>query len=190
MFVRSLIVAALCLALAACATGPVNTLSQDRRDLLRIDAIDVSFAPDAKVDWFDAQGGGPIDPAAQQAYLRQKAIGPIKSALNAEIRPAFRGAAPATLKVRVHYINIPATATRIIIANIPYEIRADLELVDNRTGKTLLAASNFDGLARSFGGVAGILEAAVAEDPILRVSKAFAHVLAGWLKTGQAQGMI
>ncbi len=94
------------------------------------------------------------------------------------------------MKVRIRYVLIPAAATRIIIANIPYQIRADLELVDNRTGRTLLAASNFNGLARSFGGVAAILEAAVAEDPILRVSKAFAHVLAGWLKTGQAQGMM
>jgi len=190
MSLRGLLVVVLGLALAGCATGPVNTLSQDRRDALRIDTIDVSFAPDAKVDWFDAQGGGPIDPVAQQAYLQAKALGPIKAALNAEIPPAFRGTAPATLKVHIRYVQIPATATRIIIANIPYEIRADLEVVDNRTGRTLVAASNFNGLARSFGGVAGILESAVAEDPILRVSKAFAHVLRAWLKTGQAQGMM
>jgi hypothetical protein len=189
MVVRSLLVVAFALALAGCATGPVNTLTQDRRDALRIDAVEVTFAPDAKVDWFDGQGGGPVDPVAQQAYLRQKALGPIKAALDAEIRPAFRGAAPATLKVRIRRVYIPATATRIIIANIPYEIRADLELVDNRTGKSLLVASDFDGLARSYGGVAGILEAAVADDPIIRVSKAFAHVLMGWLKTGRAQGM-
>lgn len=190
MLLRSLLAAAFGLALAGCATGPVNTLSQDRRDALRIDTIEVSFAPDAKVDWFDGQGGGPIDPVAQQAYLKQKAIGPIKAALNAEIPPAFHGTAPATLKVRIRRVYIPATATRIIIANIPYQIRADLEVVDKRTGKTLVAASNFDGLARSFGGVVGILESAVAEDPILRVSKAFAHVLRGWLKTGEARGMM
>lgn len=189
MFVRNLIVVALGLALSACATGPVNTLSQDSRDALRIDAIDVSYAPDAKVDWFDGQGGGPIDPVAQEAYLKQKAIAPIKAALNAEIPPAFRGTAPATLKIRIREVYIPATATHILIANIPYRIRADLDLVDNRTGKSLLAVENFNGLSRSYGGVVGILEAAVADDPILRVSKAFAHVLSGWLKTGQAQGM-
>ena len=74
---------------------------------------------------------------------------------------------------------------RIIVANMPYAIVADMDLVDSRTGKTLLSASNFNGLSQSYGGVIGILETAVADDPIIRVSKAFAHVLSIWLKTGQ-----
>ena len=90
------IILALGLAVAACATGPTNSLTQDKRDSLRIDSVEVSFAPDAKIEWFDAQGGGPEEPAARLAYLEQKAIGPIKAALDAEIKPAFRGTDPAT----------------------------------------------------------------------------------------------
>ncbi len=73
---RRLLVFALGLALAGCATGPVNTLTQDRRDALRIDAVDVSFTPDAKVDWFDGQGGGPIDPAARSRPISSRRRSP------------------------------------------------------------------------------------------------------------------
>jgi len=169
--------------LAGCATRAQNTLAQDKRDSLRIDKIEVSFAPDAKIFWFDAQGA-PEDPAAKLAFLEQKAIGPIKSALDGEIRAAFRGTDPAILRVRVRWIFIQAAAARIIIGASPYSIKADLELVDAKSGQTLLAASNFDAFSQSFGGVAGILEAAVADEPIIRVSRAFAHVLTTWLKTG------
>jgi hypothetical protein len=181
----ALIALSLCLSVAACATGPMNTLTQDKRDSLRIESVDVSFAQDAKVDWPDAQGAAPPEPEAQLAFLKQKAIGPIKAALDTEILPAFRGTDPAKLRVRIRLVRIPAAAVRIIIANIPYAIRADMELVDVRTGKTLLEASDFNGLSQSYGGVIGILETAIADDPIIRVSKAFAHVLSVWLKTGR-----
>jgi hypothetical protein len=151
---------------------------------LRIDAVDVSFTDDAKVEWYDAQANAPEEPAARLAFLEQKAIEPIKAALQAEIPPAFRGNYPAKLKVRIRRVRIPAAAMRILIASIPYSIIADMELVDSKTGKTLLEASNFNGLSASYGGVAGILEAAVADEPIVRVSKAFAHVLSVWIKTG------
>ncbi len=183
MSIRAVVVLALALLVGGCATSPQNTLTQDKRDSLQIDKIEVSFAPDAKILWFDAQGA-PEDPAAKLAFLEQKAIGPIKAGLDAHIKAAFRGTDPAILRVRVRWIHIQAAAARIIIGASPYSINADLELVDARSGQTLLSASNFDAFSQSFGGVAGILEAAVAEEPIIRVSNAFAHVLAQWLKTG------
>jgi hypothetical protein len=186
MFVRAVVVLALGLLVGGCATGPQNTLAQDRRDSLRIDRIELSFAPDAKISWLDAQGGAPEEPAAKLAYLEEKASGPIRSALDAEIKPAFRGTAPATLRVRIRFIHIQAAALRIIVGAAPYAMRADLELVDIRSGRTLLSAHNFDGLSLTFGGVAGILESVVEGEPINRVSKAFAHVLAVWLKTGES----
>jgi hypothetical protein len=189
MSVRALIVLSLGLMVAACAAVPINTLTQDKRDSLRIASVDVGFAEDATIEWYDAQAGAPEEPAARLAFLKQKAIGPIKAALNAEILPAFRGTDPATLRVRIRTVRIPAAAMTIIVANIPYAIRADMELIDTRTGTTLLAASDFDGLSHTFGGVLGIVQAAVAEDPIIRVSKAFAHVLTVWLKTGVKQAM-
>jgi hypothetical protein len=51
-------------------------------------------------------GGAPEEPAAKLAYLQQKAIGPIKSALDAEIKSTFRATDSATLKVRIRMIHI------------------------------------------------------------------------------------
>jgi hypothetical protein len=189
MSIRALIVLSLGLMVAACAAGPTNTLTQDKRDSLRIASVDVSFAQDATIEWYDAQAGAPEEPAARLAFLKQKAIAPIRAALNAEMLRVFRGTDAATLKVRIRTVRIPAAAMTIIVANIPYAIRADMELIDAKTGKTLLTASDFDGLSPTFGGVIGIVQAAVSEEPIIRVSKAFAHVLEIWLKTGVKQAM-
>lgn len=186
MLVRWLAVLSLTLLVAGCATAPMNTLAQDKRDSLRIDAIEVSFSPDAKVEWYDAQGAAPQEPTAQLAYLEQKAIGSIKAALDAEILPAFRGTSPARLKVRIRLVRIPATAARVLIGALPYAIVSDMELVDGRTGRTLLSATNFNGIAQSHAGLVGVaVEAAMGDEPIVRVSKAYAHVLSRWLKTGQ-----
>ena len=183
MLIRAVIALSLGLLVAACASNPQNTLTQDKRDSLRIDKIDVSFAPDAKILWSDAQGA-PEEPAARLAYLKQKAVEPIRSALDAEIKPAFRGTDPATLRVRVRMIHIQAMAARIIVGGAPYFIRADLELVDAKSGQIILAASNFDAFKAGLGGAAAIVEAAATDEPIVRVSRAFAHVISAWLKTG------
>jgi hypothetical protein len=183
--VRSLIVLTLALLVTGCVTAPVNTLAQDARDSLRIESIEVSFAPDAKIAWTDAARAAPEEPAAQLAYLEQRAIGPIKTALDAEILPTFHGTAPARLKVRIRVVHIPAMAAQIIIGSTSYAIRSDMELVDSRTGRTLLSATNFDGFTPGYGGALGIVRAAVSDAPIDRLSKSYAHVLSMWLKTGQ-----
>src|SRR5262249_4827573 len=130
MMLRGVFVFAFVLALAGCAAVPVNTLSQDQRDSLRIEAIDVTFAPDAQVLWADVAGAAPEDPAGKLKYLEQRAVGPIKTALDAAILPTFRGSVPARLKVRIRLIHIQAVALQIIVGGAPYAIRSDMELVD------------------------------------------------------------
>jgi hypothetical protein len=88
MSLRAVVAFALALLVGGCAT-PQNTLTQDKRDALRIDAIELSFAPDAQILWLDATSRAPEDPAAKRAYLEQKAAGPIKAALDAEIKRRF-----------------------------------------------------------------------------------------------------
>jgi hypothetical protein len=94
-------VALLCLvSIAACATSATNTLSQAKRDALRFDTIEMRFAPEAEIFWSDALGdfaksGAADTPEARRAFLEQKASPPLRAALDAEIRPAFRGTDPA-----------------------------------------------------------------------------------------------
>ena len=180
---RALMTLALGLVIAGCAARATNTLPQEKRDALRIDAVDVSYAEGATVQWFDAEGG-PEELEAKRAFLRQKAIGPIKAALDAEIPAAFRGTDPARLRVRIREVIIPAAAFRIIVASSPYTIKADIQLIDTKTGKTLVEAPDFQALSQSYGGIAGIAETAVADDPIIRVSKAYARAVQTWLKKG------
>ena len=63
-----------------------------------------------------------------------------------------------------------------------------MELVDSRTGRTLLAATDFDGLSANFGGVAGIVQDAVSEAPIDRLARSYAHVLHGMAEDGPETG--
>jgi hypothetical protein len=178
---RILCALALTLTLAGCAaTSATNTLSQDKRDALRVDSIEVSFARDAAISWVDGAAGQTFDsPAAQRAFLERKATGPIKAALTAEIPPAFRGTNPARLRVPV--------LARIIVGPMGFGINAEIALVDSRTGRVLVNAGEFNGVASGQGGLLGVaLEQAIAGEPIDRVSKAFARALKSWLKTGQA----
>jgi hypothetical protein len=187
MSIRALIIIALTIAIAGCATSATNILTQEKRDALRIDVVEVSFTQDAKIDWLDARAGAPEEPGARRAFLEQKAIGPIKRALDAEIIPAFRGTDPAKLRVRIRNLSITAAALRILAGNIPFSIKADIELVDVKTGKTLLEAPDFNGLTGGGGGMIGAaLDVAFLSEPIDRLAKAFARVLKTWLKTGQA----
>src|SRR5690242_18736717 len=86
--------------LAACATTAQNTLPQAKRDALRIDDIQLSFAPNADFQWLDAvaefkNSGAPDTPEARRAFLEQKLAPHLKAALDAGVRPAFRGTDPA-----------------------------------------------------------------------------------------------
>src|SRR5262245_66544648 len=52
--VRALAAALAVVMVAACATSATNTLSQAKREALRIDEIELVFAPDATISWIDA----------------------------------------------------------------------------------------------------------------------------------------
>ncbi len=191
MGIRGAFVAALAAVwIAGCATSATNTLPQAKRDALRIDSVELSFAPDAIISWPDAMGefersGAPDTPAARRAFLQQKAAGRLKAALAAHIPPAFRGTDPARLRVTVRYIEVPSVVQRILIGG-SHAIRAEIQVVDGKTGQTLVAAPDFNGVAAGGAGPLQVATEQLFPDPIDRVSRAFASALKGWLQTGQA----
>lgn len=130
--VRIAVVLAFAALAQGCATSATNTLPQARRDALKIDAIDLSFAPDASISWYDAldeykRGGNPDTPEAQRAFLQQKAAGRIKAALNAEVIPAFRGTEPARLKVIVRSVSVAPVVMRLLVGG-NYAVKAISDL--------------------------------------------------------------
>jgi len=175
---------------AGCATTAVNTLSQEKRDALRIDAIDLSFAPDAGLAWGDAlnefwRSGTPDTPEARRAFVQQKATPHIRAALNAEIPPAFRGTDPARLKVVVRSLVVPPVVLRLL-AGGNYTIKADISVVDGKTGKPIVEAPDFNGYAQGGAGPLQVMVEQMFPDPIDRVSRQFAGSVKDWLQTGQA----
>jgi hypothetical protein len=192
MRVRRVLGAALAAVMvAACATSATNTLSQAKRDALRLDEIELSFAPDAMIFWLDAlnefkNSGAPDTPEARRAFLQQKAVPHIKAALDAEVRPAFRGTDPARLRVIVRRIDVPPAVLRILVGNPGYALKADIRVVDGKTGQALVEAPDFNGIVSTQGGLIGTAVEQLFPDPIDRVSRAFATALRAWLQTGQA----
>jgi hypothetical protein len=172
------------------ATTAVNNLSQEKRDSLRIDAIDLSFAPDAVIAWGDAlnefwRSGKPDTPEARRAFLQQKVTPHIKAALNAEILPAFRGRDPARLKVVVRFVNVAPVVLRLL-AGGNYMIKADIAVVDGKTGRAIVEAPDFNGSTTGGSGPVQVLVEQMFPDPIDRVSRQFAGSVKDWLQTGQA----
>jgi len=182
---------ALTLWVAACATSATNTLPQAKRDALRIDAIEVSFAPDASISWYDGLGesrssGTPDTHGARRAFLQQKAMPHIKAALEAEIPPAFRGTEPARLRVTVRRLDVPPAVARVVFGTMSNDLKAEVQVIDGRTGQTLIDVTDFNGIVGGEGGLVGVAMGQFLPDPIDRVSQSFARALKGWLQTGQA----
>lgn len=175
---------------ASCATSATNTLPQARRDALRIDAIDLSFAPNAGISWSDAldefkRGGTPDTPDARRAFLEKKAAVRIRTALDAVVLPAFRGTDSARLKIVVRSVSVPPVVLRLLVGG-NYTIKADIRVVDVKTGQTILDAPDFNGVIQGGAGPVQIALEQMFPDPIDRVSRAFASAVRGWLQTGQA----
>jgi hypothetical protein len=198
MRIRIVAVAA-ALAVAGCATVTENTLTQARRDALRIDSVEVAMAPKGFVSWASAWGeyatmkqngqvlSGPSSSgyADEKQYANQKAIGIIQKNLNAKIPPQFRGTDAATLKVNLKQVQIPHALQTILIGG-DHVVRAHVQLIDSKTGAILLDVEDFNGLVGGPGGVAQVVVDQFMGEPIDRVSNSFANALAQWLKTGAA----
>jgi hypothetical protein len=175
--------------LAGCATMSQNNLPQTKRDALRIDRVDVSFAPNAYINWPDVfrtlpQSGHPDTNEGRFAFLEKRSGGRIRSLIESQVKSAFRGTEPARLKVVIRRLEVPSLVQRILIGgeNI---IAADITLTDGKTGQVLLT-SDFTSQAYAGGGLGAVAVDVVAEEAIVRVSTNFGRALAQWLKTGQA----
>jgi hypothetical protein len=176
--------------LAGCVTTSTNILTQQKRDALRIDAIELAFAPDATVIWWDAlndfpQSGAPDTREAKYAFLKLKAMPHLRAALDTEVRNAFRGTDPARLIVTIRELRMESTFSRLL-GRGSHMLYADIRLIDGKTGQVLADLSRFSGYAPASGGLIGLAVDQMFPDPIDRVSTGFAINLRVWIKTGNA----
>ncbi|TGE00127.1 hypothetical protein [Methylobacterium nonmethylotrophicum] len=187
------------LSVAACNTVAPNRLSLADTAQLRFTGIEVRTGG-AAVNWGDAEAAylqsrnlPQTDPALvrtpeAQDFIRGMAGQRLKAALERALASRPEGARPARLVVTLVAADIPSAVRRIIIGGAPM-IRANIDIVDPRTGAILTAYSGDQGMQPAGQGVLGVvvdgaLTAGGFDDLFDRAANDFARRFRNWLAAG------
>jgi hypothetical protein len=194
-------------AIAGCATSIVG-LSKSEIASLNIQSVEVKYIPDAHIWWGTAEreyaakawvpskhektsvtdlpgereGDAYRDfmttPAAQ-AYVRDKLTGMIKSRLQKEVLPRFKGTRAVRLEIEVHSFHIPSPLQRIAIGGAP-TLETVTVLRDAKTGVELGKLDRGAAAAAGNGLLAVVVDQAFSdlED---RVLDNYMQNIPGWL---------
>ncbi|MBK3395720.1 MULTISPECIES: hypothetical protein [Methylobacterium] len=191
------VLASLCV--AACNTVAPNRLSLADTASLRFAAIDVR-STGAAIDWTSAEDEylrgrnlSLTDPALvrtpeAQGFIRDLAARRLKAALERALAARPEGARPVRLVVTLVRVDIPSAARRILVGGAP-TIRANIEIVDARTGAVLTTYSGDQGIQPAGQGVLGVvvdgaLTAGGMDDLYDRAANDFARRFRNWLTAG------
>jgi hypothetical protein len=161
-----LVVLGLAFALAGCVTAE-NSLSQNDIAGMKLTAVNVSFAPNALVQFEDgirayatskAIPDDQISTAANtpegKAFVNNM-LGPrIKAEIERVMAGQLNGARPVRLEVVVRSFELPSAVQRILIGG-NRAMTADATLVDARTGAVILAYADLRTQAYTGQGVLG-----------------------------------
>jgi hypothetical protein len=190
---RQLLVLCLAAAVAGCNTVS-NTLPPEQVAGFRLTTVNVGFAPDAKIGWgdgelaFAASKGVPshevatvADTPEAQAYLRNALAAKVKDALQRRLAPGLKGSRPVRVDVMVKEVSVSPVFQRVVVGG-GHVMLGDVNLIDAKTGATLVVAPSVLAAVGGGSGVVGVLiEEAVHDPPIDRVVNGFATVYSAWL---------
>ncbi|MGE7417255.1 hypothetical protein [Methylobacterium tarhaniae] len=187
------------LCVAACNTVAPNRLSLADTAQLRFTGIEVRTAG-AAINWTAAEDDylrrrnlSLTDPALvrtpeAQGHIRDLAARRLKAALERVLASRPEGARPARLVVTLVKADMPSAAQRIIVGGHP-TIRANIEVIDARTGAVLTSYSGDQGMQVAGQGVLGVvvdgaLTAGGMDDQFDRAANDFARRFKNWLAAG------
>jgi hypothetical protein len=193
VFSRLIAFAALGLLLCGCVTAS-NTLAPGQVETMRLQAVSVSFQPNARIWWgdgeraFAAMKGLTVLEAEEaakteegQAYLRNTITAKLAQAFESSLKGELQGTRPVRLEINVKDVEIASAAQRILIGG-HHRLTADVTLVDARTGAVVLAFSEQNAIAQAGQGIGGVLiDSAFLGDPIDRVIQNYATQYRNWL---------
>ncbi|TCR66651.1 hypothetical protein EV560_104533 [Bosea sp. BK604] len=193
MLARLLPAILLTFALAGCATV-TNTVPADRIASFKLESVTVGFADGARIWWGDGERAFAATKgiAAQdaesvantpeaQAYLRKAISDRLRAALEKRLKGELTGSHPVRLVVRVKDLQISSAIQRIIVGGA-HHLKADVDLVDARTGQLILAFPEQTAIAMAGQGIGGtMLDQALLPDPLDRVINNFADGYGNWL---------
>ncbi len=191
------VLASLCV--AACNTVAPNRLSLADTAQLRFIGVEVR-TDGAAVNWTDAEDAylksrnlSLTDPTLLRtpeaaAYIRGMAGQRLKAAVERVLASRPEGARPARVVVTLIAADIPSAVRRVIAGGSP-TIRANIEIVDARTGAVLTAYSGDQGSQAAGQGVLGVvldgaLTAGGFDDLFDRAANDFARRFKAWLAAG------
>ncbi|WP_342150484.1 hypothetical protein [Methylorubrum sp. SB2] len=198
MFRLSLAALLLTVGLSACATIAPNILSpQDTADL-KFTSLEVVVPPETRIDWTSAEDEylserklSRTDPALvatpeARAHLRNLAAARLKAKLERVIAERPAGTRPVRLVATIKEVSIPSAVKRVIVGGTP-SVRADIDVIDARSGALLTTYRGATGTKYAGNGVYGVIgdglaQAMGADDLYDRAAADYADGFGGWLK--------
>lgn len=195
-------------ALAGCGSSTM-TLSKQELSGIRIDRVEVTYAPDAALLWEEAElefaetvSSSPaakkkawkhkteeeataekqevVSSPESKAYVRQKVTTLIQDRLKGKLSPRFQGSRGIVVHVTVHGFNIPSAARRVVLGGSP-TLGAVTVLKDAQTGAEL---AKMDRMAAGYAGngVLGVLVDQGFDDMHNRVLDAYSGQVIDWMQ--------
>ncbi len=188
--------------LAGCASVAPNTLSPQEVAGLKLTGVAVTFTPDAQIQWEDGlrlyarskgldypQLGDAVESPEAKTYVRNALALKVKEAMTKGVGATLRGARAVRLDVVVNRFEISPAIQRAVLAG-GYRMRADVNLVDARTGAVILAYPNVTAIVYAGNGPIGATVQAIVDasgpPPGDRVIDSFTSQYAKWLSERQS----
>jgi hypothetical protein len=190
---QTLLAVALSLGLAGCVTV-ANTASPEQIASFRLDSVSVAFAPGADIWWGDGErdfavsrGLSPLasesiasTPEAQ-AYVRSAIAAKVRDAFTKRLAGSLKGTQPVRIDVLVREVRIASAAQRILVGG-DHVFKADVDVVDPRTGRVYLAFPAQRAAATGGNGLLGVaLDNILRDEPINLAISAYASQYTDWL---------
>jgi hypothetical protein len=182
----------LALLVSGCVTAS-NSLPREQAAALRLSAVNVSFAPGARISWGDGERayastkGAPDQSDALantpegQAYVRNAIGSKVKTAMERHLGGRLKGTRLVRVEVNVTEVQIASVAQRILVGG-NHSMKGDVALVDAKTGEVLVAYPAQSAVGMAGQGIAGtLIDQAVAPNPIDRIVDSYAAQYGHWL---------
>jgi hypothetical protein len=180
--------------LSGCITAD-NTLSIEQIASFRLQAVDVSVAPNAQILWDDPERAAAGQGSAQVALAHAAAGAPadwpatarrtvsdlLRKSMIDLVGPELNGTRPVRLVVRIHALEIVSPIQRIILGG-SHHMTADVDLLDAKSGAVLLTLPAYTVLVGGGGGLVGVaLDNMIRDEPIRLVTASYAGEYRNWL---------
>jgi hypothetical protein len=181
------------LAVSGCVTTS-NSLSPEQVAGFRLAAVNVGFAPDAAISWADGERAyavskrvAALDPemvansSEAQAFIRSTIASKAKGAMQERLAGQLGGSRPVRAEITIKQFHTSSVVQRVVVGGSHFMI-GDVNLVDAKTGETLVAYPRLSSFVAAGQGVLGTLvDQAFLDDPLDRIVNDYAAKYGNWL---------